>query len=124
MSRFGFHLPANSLVLQMVAPPVGGDSMNLVARLVNVGFVLNTLFIWCDAVNLVARLMHEGLVRVVRFWSRTSRTWPGRVAACVGVANTLFMRINSTWHRMSLLWPNAPRQDIVDMSIRNSKFVN
>jgi hypothetical protein len=124
MSRFGFHLPANSLVLQMVAPPVSCNALDLISALVNVGFVLNTLFIWCDAVNLVSCLMHVGLVRMVRFWSRTPRPWPRRVASCVRMLDPLLVRINSTWHRMSLLWPNAPRQDIVDMSIRNSKFVN
>ena len=77
--------------------------MNLVARLVNVGFVLNTLFIWCDAVNMVAGLVDVGLVRMLRARSRTSRTWPSCVAACVRVLDPFLVRIYAAWHPYSLM---------------------
>ena len=72
--------------------------MHAITFLVDIGLVFNTLFIWCYALDVIAFLVRVGLVRMVRFWSRTPRTWPGCVASCVGMFDPFLVRIDAAWH--------------------------
>ena len=72
--------------------------MYLISCLMIVGLVVYSFPVWGDAVDMIACLMLVRSVRMVRFWSRTPRTWPGCVASCVGMLYPFLVRINSTRH--------------------------
>ena len=82
----------------MISAPVSCNTLNLISALVYVSFMLNSATIWRDSFYVVSSLMLVRSVRMVRFWSRTPRTWPGCVASCVGMFDPFLVRIDAAWH--------------------------